>query len=226
MSNDVLKKIAEKIIELRNARSWSQRDLAEHSGLSRTPITSLETCERAPTIDTLEKIASALDVPLYELLGAPPGIQPGDNHDMPQPADTVEVPLWAEIPCGPPTEISEGYLGAVPILRHLAGKGRYVIRAEGCSMDKLFSSGDLILVGQRDGISLWEANKKVCTVLLNGESTCKRVIVEFDNDNRPTRITLQPESMDPDCKPIHVDMEKDEFKVTGIVLKVVDHDVV
>lgn len=47
---------------LRNARGYSQEELAHRAGLDRTYISSLERQRYAPTLDVLDKLASALSI--------------------------------------------------------------------------------------------------------------------------------------------------------------------
>lgn len=53
---------------LRAKRGWSQEDLALESGLHRTFVAHVEREARNLSIDNLEKLAKALDVPVHELL--------------------------------------------------------------------------------------------------------------------------------------------------------------
>jgi len=52
----------------RTAKNLSQADLERRCGLQRCRISYLENGRAIPTLDTLEKIADALDIPLYQLL--------------------------------------------------------------------------------------------------------------------------------------------------------------
>ena len=56
--------IAEKVSEQRNARGMSQRELAELVGTTQSAIARLERGGRPPRIDTLLRIADALDCDL------------------------------------------------------------------------------------------------------------------------------------------------------------------
>lgn len=52
----------------RLAKNWSQMELAEASGLHFTYVSSVECAKRNVSIDAMERIAVALDLPLSRLL--------------------------------------------------------------------------------------------------------------------------------------------------------------
>lgn len=53
---------------LREARGWSQRELARRCGLTQQTARHLEGPDANPTLRTLEAIAAALAVPVTELM--------------------------------------------------------------------------------------------------------------------------------------------------------------
>ena len=57
------------IADLRDAKGWSQTDLADKSGVSRVMIGKYERDEAVPSIDAAKKIADALEVSLDYLVG-------------------------------------------------------------------------------------------------------------------------------------------------------------
>jgi transcriptional regulator with XRE-family HTH domain len=60
--------LAKNMIQLRQAREWSQERLALEAGLHRTFIAHVERHARNISLDNLEKIATALGVDTYSLL--------------------------------------------------------------------------------------------------------------------------------------------------------------
>jgi transcriptional regulator with XRE-family HTH domain len=56
--------IAEQVVAQRRGRSLSQRELAELTGTTQSAIARLESGGRPPRIDTLQRIAHALDCEL------------------------------------------------------------------------------------------------------------------------------------------------------------------
>ena len=63
--------LARNLISLRHARTLTQDALAAAAGLPRSTIANLESGEANPSLAVLVKIASALGVPIDELLAAP-----------------------------------------------------------------------------------------------------------------------------------------------------------
>jgi transcriptional regulator with XRE-family HTH domain len=57
------------IATLRDAKGWSQTDLANNSGVSRVMIGKYERGEAVPSIDAAKKIADAFEVSLDYLVG-------------------------------------------------------------------------------------------------------------------------------------------------------------
>lgn len=61
-------KISKKIKLERNKRDLSQLELANKAGLDKNTIWKLETGQVSPTLDTLEKIAKALEIDFMTLI--------------------------------------------------------------------------------------------------------------------------------------------------------------
>jgi len=58
---------SKKLRENRRKRGLTQEKLAETVGISTHYLAMLETARNFPTSDTLERLASALEIPVYEL---------------------------------------------------------------------------------------------------------------------------------------------------------------
>lgn len=63
--------IGERIRELRLQKGLSQRDIEKASGLLRSYLSRLERGHTMPSLETLERLAAALDLPLYRLFYTP-----------------------------------------------------------------------------------------------------------------------------------------------------------
>src|ERR1700732_928286 len=59
--------IGDRLRELREAKTFSQGEIEKRTGLLRCYISRVENGHTVPAIETLEKMARALEVPLYQL---------------------------------------------------------------------------------------------------------------------------------------------------------------
>jgi len=59
--------IGDRLRELRDRKNLSQGDIEKRTGLLRCYISRVENGHTVPAIETLEKLARALEVPLYQL---------------------------------------------------------------------------------------------------------------------------------------------------------------
>jgi transcriptional regulator with XRE-family HTH domain len=59
--------IGDRLKELREAKELSQGDIEERTGLLRCYISRVENNHTVPAVNTLEKLARALEVPMYQL---------------------------------------------------------------------------------------------------------------------------------------------------------------
>jgi transcriptional regulator with XRE-family HTH domain len=78
--------IGERLKALREQKNMSQGDIEKRTGLLRCYISRAENGHSVPAIETLEKIARAMDVPLYQLFY--------DGEKPPDPAPKVEDGGW------------------------------------------------------------------------------------------------------------------------------------
>ncbi len=65
--NDIKKLLGQRIRELRKSRGLTQEQLAEIIGIGTPNISYFETGKFIPAIETMQKIASALNVEIFEL---------------------------------------------------------------------------------------------------------------------------------------------------------------
>ena len=59
--------IGERLRALRETKKLSQGDIEKRSGLKRAYISRVEHGHTVPSVETLEKLAQALEIPLYQL---------------------------------------------------------------------------------------------------------------------------------------------------------------
>src|SRR5277367_6332628 len=76
--------INERLKELREAKNLSQGDIEKRTGLLRCYTSRVENGHTVPSVDTLEKYARALEVPLYRLFTDG---QPVGNPKLPESND-------------------------------------------------------------------------------------------------------------------------------------------
>ena len=65
-----LRKLGQRIRELRVAKAWTQEELAGECGFARSYVSGLEVGRRNPTYLKLLKLAKTLGIPLVVLLGS------------------------------------------------------------------------------------------------------------------------------------------------------------
>jgi transcriptional regulator with XRE-family HTH domain len=70
--------IADRLREIREHKNLSQGDIEERTGLLRCYISRVENGHTVPAVETLEKLARAFEMPLYQLLY--------DGDEPPRPA--------------------------------------------------------------------------------------------------------------------------------------------
>lgn len=61
--------IGKRIQEIRTRRGMTQEALAERINISKSSISEWEACKRVPRMETLRKIADALGVDVWEIIG-------------------------------------------------------------------------------------------------------------------------------------------------------------
>jgi transcriptional regulator with XRE-family HTH domain len=84
--------IGERLRELREEKDLSQGDIEQRTGLLRCYISRVENGHTVPAIETLEKMARALEVPMYQLFY--------DGEKPPKPLNLIKglagVGEWGE----------------------------------------------------------------------------------------------------------------------------------
>jgi transcriptional regulator with XRE-family HTH domain len=69
--------IGPRIRQLREEKGLSQTQVEEKSGILRTSLSRYENGHQMPTLETLERIAATLDVPLYRFFYTDKGTPKG-----------------------------------------------------------------------------------------------------------------------------------------------------
>jgi transcriptional regulator with XRE-family HTH domain len=60
--------VARNLRRLRHEKSWSQHDLADEANVRQALVSALEVAKANPTLESLDRIAAALDVDVADLL--------------------------------------------------------------------------------------------------------------------------------------------------------------
>jgi transcriptional regulator with XRE-family HTH domain len=103
--------IGERLRQLREQKNLSQGDIEKRTGLLRCYLSRVENGHTVPAVETLEKLARAFDIPLYQLLY--------DGDEPPR----QDVPAsWADSRSSTGWGSSGKDLRFMRKLRHLLGK--------------------------------------------------------------------------------------------------------
>lgn len=103
--------IGTRLRKLREERKLSQGDIEERTGLLRCYVSRVENGHTIPSIETLERLASALEIPLYELFYE--GHEPPPLPNLSRRKTTEELVL---------DEASQKELRFFEKVRHLLGR--------------------------------------------------------------------------------------------------------
>ncbi len=86
--------IGTRLRKLREDRKFSQGDIEKRTGLLRCYISRVENGHTVPSIETLEKLAAALEIPLYQLFYE--GEEPPPLPNLSKRATTEELAMDPE----------------------------------------------------------------------------------------------------------------------------------
>jgi transcriptional regulator with XRE-family HTH domain len=91
-------RFGENLLRVRQARKLSQENLADSAGIHRTQISLLEGGRRQPMLETLVRLAGALDVPIETLLEGILWAPNGGGSGTFKVADPPELPRLSSTP--------------------------------------------------------------------------------------------------------------------------------
>jgi len=78
--------IGERLREIRVSKDLSQGDIERRTGLLRCYVSRVENGHTIPSIETLEKLARALEMPLYQVLY--------ESEESPPPSNSIPDGEW------------------------------------------------------------------------------------------------------------------------------------
>ena len=167
---------------LRKREGFSQKELADRIGISRSAIGMYEAGEREPDFETLEALADTFNVNMNTLLG---------KSDAPIPSNAIEyseqhfAPIVGTIPAGYPATALQDIEGYEPI-PYPDAENYFFLRVDGYSMINAgINPGDLVLIRRQD---FAEPGQIVACRVNGDEATLKRY--------KPgsTAVVLMPEN--------------------------------
>jgi SOS-response transcriptional repressor LexA len=204
--------IGDRIRRRRRELSLSQSELAAAANVNQGYISEIERGLGNPSKRTIDALAVVLGLPQSVLIGG------GAEHDAPQALEIRDVPLFGNVPAGPPSE-SQEQLEMFPVLRHLWAPDRFCLRLSFDSMEPTLKPGDIVLVHYRPAVEPEHVQGRICACLLDGHPTLKRVSVEWREGLR--LVILRGDN--PRVIPVLVDSGSD-FQIQGIVLRLVSRE--
>jgi transcriptional regulator with XRE-family HTH domain len=201
--------IGQRIRYYRLQAEMTQKRLANLAVVNQGFLSEIERGNRRPSPASLRAIAQALAVAPAVLIGE------SRDHDAPQPLETHNLPLFADIPTGPPTCTDE-QMELFPVLRHLWAPNRYCLRLTFDSMEPTLKPGDLVLVEYRPHVNPEHVQGRICACLVDQTPTLKRISVERNKN----QILVILRGDNPASPPISVKPSQD-FSIQGIVTHLV-----
>lgn len=181
---------ASNLKKIREERGLSQNKLGTLAGVNQTTIARWENKEIAPSIDNVEDLANALNIPLPDLLGKDLRFDNGsymkpitDDENM------VQIPVLGTIKAGIAIEAQQDILEyiEIPKVWIRGGKQFYGLKISGDSMFPKYQENDIVVFEDSHNYDIESARNKDCAVMVNGDdATFKKVLLSEEG------ITLIP----------------------------------
>ena len=155
---------------LRKRDGYSQKDLADKIGMSRSTIAMYEAGEREPDFETLEALADTFNVNMDTLLGKPSSFPPNVVPLRPM----GKVPLVGQIACGTPILAEQNITDYVDLPGHI--RADYALTCRGDSMIGAgIRDGDIVYIRQQEEVE----NGQIAAVSVDQDgATLKRFYLE------------------------------------------------
>ena len=84
--------LSERLRTIREQRNMTQGEIEERTGLKRSYVSRIEHGRTIPSLETLEKFAKALEVPLYQFFYE--GEEPPKTASLPQAVQATDGDHW------------------------------------------------------------------------------------------------------------------------------------
>lgn len=150
------------LLTLRKNKGLTQKEIAEHLGISRQAYANYESGNREPDINTLKLLSEYFEVSIDTLLENTSKTKKG-----------VKIPVYGNVAAGIPLEAITDIEEWEEISEDVAATGEYIaLRINGDSMEPRMSRGDVVIVRLQPDVE----NGDMAIVLINGgEATCKKI---------------------------------------------------
>ena len=185
--------ISEKIKEAMDYRGLRQADLVEATGLTSQKISMYVNGQHEPKLDSLSRIAKALDVNEGWLMGfglpmdRDPSLYDG-SYALKR--ETKEIPILGCVCCGAGMYAEQSIIGTIKVDPEL-GDDLFALRIHGDSMSPRITDGDTVIVHKQDDA---ESGQIVVAIVNGCEGVCKKLV------KHPGGVTLI--SLNPAYEPI------------------------
>jgi len=189
--------IGETIKKIREEKGMTQEELSNKLGYkTKSSISKIEKSLAEFPISKLRKIADALDVDVWEIIGFN-SVEIDDINSLNVfPIHKKAVPILGDIACGTPIIAEQNIDGYADLPDGV--RADFALRCKGDSMEPTFLDGDLVLIRQEGDVS----DGKIAAVMMEAETdteaTLKRVhhipgglILIPDNQKKYGPRTLQ-----------------------------------
>lgn len=201
-----------RIAAARNAKGWSQKDLAKKIGTTQQQIARYESGANDVKSSVLLKLSAALGVTVSYLLA----LDDDPSFVSVVSSDTVPVPVLGRIAAGTPRAAfsqSDDYhdtqRGLVASHPHA-----FWLVVAGNSMNRLFPEGALVLVDPDVEVHSGD----VGAIFVNGDdATIKRIFFEDGT------VRLHPESWDPDYRDRTIDSSDPDAPAVRVIGRAVSY---
>ena len=201
-----------RIAAARNAKGWSQKDLAKKIGTTQQQIARYESGANDVKSSVLLKLSAALGVTVSYLLA----LDDDPSFVSVVSSDTVPVPVLGRIAAGTPRAAfsqSDDYhdtqRGLVASHPHA-----FWLVVAGNSMNRLFPEGALVLVDPDVEVHSGD----VGAIFVNGDdATIKRIFFEDG------AVRLHPESWDPDYRDRTIDPSDPDAPAVRVIGRAVSY---
>ena len=209
--------LGEAVRKARLGAGHTQFSLAKKLGVTDTYISQIEAGKRIPSAETMVELARELglsDALLIEY-GVPKPLREmvfRAKQKIAALGGTLTLPVFGDVVAGPPSETTEKRIEEYVVLPHVFSLTRYVLKVRGDSMAPTIQPGDLVLVET----ALKPVQNDIIACRINGEATLKRYV------KRGTMIFLKADN--PQFADIIPVSSLDDFRVEGVVLKLLERD--